>query len=177
MMSLFKPLSVWFIGLPCSGKSTLSKAVHARLIDDGLKSKVLDGDELRTGINSNLGFTITDRYENIRRAAEINKLFLGEGYIVLNALICPLHDMRKVAANIVGEDNFVEIFVDAPLFVCEKRDIKGMYKKARAGEITQFTGINSPFEPPVHPGLVIPTDQLSIEASVEKIFNFLKSKI
>lgn len=176
-MSSFKPLSVWFIGLPCSGKSTLSQGVLPILKNEGIKTKILDGDELRKGINQNLGFLISDRYENVRRVAEINRLFLEEGYVVLNALICPLQDMRNLIRAIVGNEYFLEIFVNAPLQICEDRDIKGMYKKARAGEITHFTGINSPFEPPVHPGVEIRTDQKSIEVSIEEVFNFIKTKI
>lgn len=176
-MPLYKPLSVWFIGLPCSGKSTLSQGIHPLLIREGIRSRVLDGDLLRQGINSNLGFTLSDRYENIRRVAEINKLFLEEGYAILNALICPLQDMRDQVREIVGTEHYVEIFVNAPLNVCEKRDIKGMYKKARAGEIVQFTGIDSPFEPPVNPDFIVNTDTISVKSSVEKAFTYLRSKL
>lgn len=176
-MYTFKPLSVWFIGLPCSGKSTLSKGVYSLLTQQGTKCKVLDGDELRKGINSNLGFSLNDRNENIRRVAEINKLFLEEGYVVLNALICPLQDMRKLVSSIVGEQSFIEIYVNAPLEICEERDVKGMYKKARNGEILNFTGINSPFEPPAKPDFVVSTHQLNVEDSVNQTFNFVKSLI
>jgi len=176
-ISLKKPLSVWFIGLPCSGKSTLSRGVFNKLIEKGIKTKILDGDELRKGINSNLGFTLSERTENIRRVAEINKLFLSEGYLVLNALICPLQDMRNMSSDIVGQELYTEFFVDAPLSVCEDRDVKGMYRKARAGEIVSFTGINSPFEPPVKSGMIIKTDQMGIDESVEMVLNFLISKI
>lgn len=175
-MNFPNPLSVWFIGLPCSGKSTLSQGVNILLNKNGLKSRILDGDDLRRGINSNLGFSLPDRYENIRRVAEINKLFMDEGYTVLNALICPLQSMREMVKNIVGNESFTEVFVDAPLAVCEQRDIKGMYKKARAGEIINFTGIDSPFEPPLNPGVVISTDKLSVEASVNEVFSFIKKK-
>lgn len=176
-MYSFKPLSIWLIGLPCSGKSTLSQGVYSLLTQQGIKCKVLDGDELRKGINNNLGFSLNERSENIRRVAEINKLFLEEGYIVLNALICPLQDMRNLVSNIVGKQRFVEIFVNAPLEVCEERDIKGMYKKAREGEIMNFTGINSPFEPPAKPDFVVSTHQIKVEDSVGKTFNFVKSLI
>ncbi|NJK95457.1 MAG: adenylyl-sulfate kinase [Bacteroidales bacterium] len=171
------PLSVWFIGLPCSGKSTVSQGVYAKLKSDGFKIKLLDGDDLRKGINNNLGFSITDRQENIRRVAEVNKLFLDEEYIVLNALICPLRDMRLMVSNIIGVENFCEIFTDAPLHICEGRDVKGMYLKARTGQIRNFTGIDSPFELPAHPDVIIRTDQLSIEASVQNVYDFLKSKL
>lgn len=117
-MPSHKPLSVWFIGLPCSGKSTLSQGVAAKLRQVNIKVKILDGDSLRVGINNNLGFTMTDRIENIRRVAEINKLFLEEGYVVLNALICPLNDMRKMINEIVNNNYFSEIYVNAPLDVC-----------------------------------------------------------
>jgi adenylylsulfate kinase len=172
-----KPLSIWFIGLPCSGKSTLSQGVSSFLTQQGTKCKVLDGDELRKGINSNLGFSLNDRNENIRRVAEINKLFLEERYIVLNALICPLQDMRKLVRSIVGEQRFIEIYVNAPLDVCEERDVKGMYKKARNGEILNFTGINSPFEPPAKPDFTVSTHQFNVEDSVGATFNFVKSLI
>lgn len=176
-MYSFKPLSVWFIGLPCSGKSTLSQGVNSLLVNEGFKTKVLDGDELRKGINNNLGFSLADRYENIRRVAEINKLFLQEGFILLNALICPMNDMREMARIIVGKENYAEVYVNAPLDVCEKRDIKGMYKKARAGEIINFTGIDSPFEPPVNADVVTKTDILNIEDAVKMVFNFVKHKV
>lgn len=176
-MPSFKPLSVWFVGLPCSGKTTLSQGVYNLFLKEGIRTKIIDGDELRKGINSNLGFSLTERNENIRRAAEINKLFIEEGYLVLNALICPLQDMRNLASHIVGQKNFVEIFVDAPLSVCEERDTKGMYKKARAGEMLNFTGVNSLFEPPVKAGIVVQTNQMSIDESVETIFNFINQKI
>lgn len=142
-----------------------------------MKSILLDGDDLRKGINSNLGFSLADRYENIRRVAEINKLFLHEGFIVLNALICPMQDMRVLARNIVGPENYLEVFVNAPLNICEQRDIKGMYKKARAGEISNFTGIDSPFEPPINAGVVIRSNILSVEDSVYEVFNFIKHKV
>lgn len=173
----YKPLSVWFIGLPCSGKTTLSQGVHASLQEEGLRTNILDGDDLRKGINSNLTFSLSDRLENIRRVAEINKLFLKEGYIILNALICPLSDMRRMIANIVGKEYYCEIFVNAPLNICEERDIKGMYRKARAGEIHHFTGIDSPFEPPVHPDVNIRTDQVSIQSSIDSILRYIKPKI
>jgi adenylylsulfate kinase len=176
-MPSHKPLSVWLIGLPCSGKSTLAQGVAAKLQQLNVKAKVLDGDNLRKGINNNLGFAMTDRIENIRRVAEINKLFLEEGYVVLNALICPLNEMRKLINEIVDKEFYSEIYVNAPLLVCEQRDIKGMYKKARGGEIQNFTGISSPFEPPASPDVIIRTDQLSIDSSVEQILSFVKSKI
>lgn len=173
----YKPLSVWFIGLPCSGKTTVSTGVLNMLKQEGFNAKLLDGDNLRKGVNSNLGFSVLDRHENIRRVAEINNLFLSEGYIVLNALICPMADMRMMVGNIVGRDHFCEVFVDAPLPVCEERDVKGMYKKARAGEISHFTGINSPFEPPVHPGVIVKTDKTDIDTCVSSVFNHIKNLI
>lgn len=176
-MNSVKPLSVWFIGLPCSGKTTLSQGVNSLLMQDGIKSKVLDGDDLRKGINNNLGFSLADRYENIRRVAEINRLFLQEGFIVLNALICPMQDMRDLARNIIGIESYSEVFVNAPLDICEQRDIKGMYKKARAGEISNFTGIDSPFEPPVNAGVVINSNILNVEESIQAVYNFIKQKV
>lgn len=176
-MYSIKPLSVWFIGLPCSGKTTLSQGVNSLLLKNGLRSKVFDGDDLRKGINNNLGFSLADRYENIRRVAEINRLFLQEGFIVLNALICPMQDMRDLARNIIGMDSYSEVFVNAPLDICEQRDVKGMYKKARAGEITNFTGIDSPFEPPVNAGVVINSNILNIEDSIQEVYSFIKKKV
>lgn len=176
-MPSIKPVSVWFIGLPCSGKSTLSQGVYSNLKVSGFPVKIFDGDVLRKGISSDLGFSISDRFENARRVAEINKLFLDEGFIVLNALICPLKDMRSLISSIVGKENFIEVFVDAPLEICEQRDIKGLYKKARAGSILDFTGINSPFESPVNPDVTIKTNQMNVKASVNEATDFIKSKI
>jgi adenylyl-sulfate kinase len=141
-MPLCKPLSVWFIGLPCSGKSTISQGIHPLLVREGIRSRVLDGDILRQGINNNLGFTMTDRYENIRRVAEINKLFLEENYLVLNALICPLEEMRDLIREIVGREHYLEIFVDAPLDVCEKRDIKGIISNCHSFAIRNIGDTN-----------------------------------
>lgn len=175
-ISDYNPLSVWFIGLPCSGKTTLANGVYQRLINSGFKAKVLDGDDLRKGINKNLGFSLEDRTENIRRVAEVSRLFVDEGYITLNAVICPLNEMQQIARKTAAKF-YVEIFVDAPIEVCEKRDLKGMYRKARLGEIKHFTGIDSPFEPPVHPDVIIQTDRTNEDECISDIYKFLVEKV
>jgi len=171
------PLSLWFIGLPCACKTTLAQSIHSRLKDLLIPSKLLDGDDLRRGMNKNLGYSMADRRENIRRVAEISNLFLEEGFITLNAVVCPLNEMRTLAREIVGEKHYVEVFVNAPLEVCETRDLKDLYRKARNGEIKEFTGINSPFEVPVQPNILIDSNILSIEESVNTIFTYLNKRI
>lgn len=155
----------------------MADGLHSKLMGNAILSKVLDGDQLRKGINNNLGFSLADRLENIKRVAEISRLFMEEGFITLNAVVCPLEKMRSMAKSIVGEINYVEIFVDAPLWVCESRDIKGMYQKARSGEIREFTGIDSPFEQPVNADVTIRTDQFSIQESVEYIYTYLVNRM
>lgn len=168
---------LWLTGLSGSGKSTIAEHLERKLHNAGYFAQVLDGDNIRTGINNNLGFSLDDRRENIRRIAEVAKLYLNSGVITLCSFISPTREIRAAAANIIGEDDFLEIFVDTPLEICEKRDVKGLYKKARAGEIKGFTGIDSPYEAPKQPFLEVKTENLSIEQSTEIIFSAIKEKI
>lgn len=160
----------WFTGLSGSGKSTLALAAEQKLFEQGYHVVVLDGDNIRNGINSNLGFSEMDRKENIRRIAEVSKLFLLQGQICIVSFISPLISMRKEAQDIIGAADFLEVFIDTPLAVCESRDVKGLYKKARAGEIQDFTGIQSPYEPPVQPDIHIQTQGKEIGASLEELY-------
>lgn len=164
---------LWLTGYSGSGKSTIAVALERYLYEAGFFAQVLDGDNIRSGINSNLGFSLEDRRENIRRIAEVAKLYLQSGLISICSFISPTVQIRKLAADIVGADDFIEIFIDTPLHICEQRDVKGLYKKARAGEIAGFTGIDSPYEPPVSPVLTIKTENKSIEESTEQIFAFV----
>src|ERR1044071_5866906 len=152
-----KPRLIWFTGLSGSGKSTLAVQLEAQLYSSGFKTYLLDGDNIRTGLNKDLTFTDEGRVENIRRIGEVSKLFLDAGIIVLSAFISPFNADREQVRRIVGEQHFVEVFVDAPIEVCEQRDVKGLYKKARAGEVKNFTGIDSPYEVPKNPDVVIHT--------------------
>ena len=161
---------LWFTGLSGSGKSTIAAGLEKRLFQQGFFVQVLDGDNIRTGISNNLSFSEADRTENIRRIAEVSKLFLNAGVICLNSFVSPTIAIRKQAQTIIGEDNFIEIFVNTPLDICEKRDVKGLYKKARKGEIKNFTGIDAPFEQPEHPQVEVKTEHLSIEESVDKVY-------
>jgi len=164
---------IWFTGLPCSGKTTLALGIEKELFNRGYLCQVLDGDNVRCGINSNLGFSNTDRLENIRRIAEVSKLFLSAGVITINAFVSPTHEIRNLARTIIGHEDFIEIFLNPSVEVCEHRDVKGMYKKARAGQITDFTGVNAPFEMPFHPNLEVNTDKESIDASLKMILDYI----
>lgn len=164
---------LWLTGLSGSGKSTIAKALERRLFDDGFFAQVLDGDNIRSGINRNLSFSEEDRQENIRRIAEVARLYLHSGIICINSFISPTRAMREMAQSIIGAGDFLEIFINAPLEVCEDRDVKGLYQKARRGEIKGFTGIDAPYEPPVSPAVEVRTDNLSVEESVEKILHVL----
>lgn len=164
---------IWFTGLSGSGKSTLAIALERELHNRGLLCRILDGDNIRTGINNNLGFSEEDRIENIRRIAEVSKLFVDSGVITIAAFISPTNDIRKMASSIIGGDDFIEVFVDTPLEVCEQRDVKGLYKKARAGEIKEFTGISSPFEAPMQPNLRIDTSIQEIEQSISQLLDYV----
>lgn len=163
----------WLTGLSGSGKSTIAKGVEKRLFDTGYFSQVLDGDNIRTGINQNLGFSLDDRKENIRRIAEVSKLYLNSGVIVICSFISPTIEIRSFAQEIIGSSDFFEIFINAPLELCENRDVKGLYKKARAGEIKGFTGINSPYEAPNKPGLSIDTSEINIQESVSLLYDYI----
>ncbi len=161
---------LWLTGLSGSGKSTIAAALERRLFEEGYFAQVLDGDNIRSGINANLGFSPEDRHENIRRIAEVAKLYVNSGLIAICSFISPTRAIRQMAREIIGEEDFLEIFVKAPLEVCEERDVKGLYAKARRGEIKQFTGIDAPYEEPLRPFLILDTDKLSIEDSVEALF-------
>ena len=168
---------IWFTGLSGSGKSTLAVQLEAELHDMGYKTYLLDGDNIRAGLNKDLTFTDEGRIENIRRIGEVSKLMLDAGIVVLSAFISPFQADRDQVRKIVGEENYVEVFVDAPIEVCEQRDVKGLYKKARAGEVKNFTGIDSPYEPPVNPDVIIPTGTMTIDASVKKLMDVVIPKI
>jgi adenylylsulfate kinase len=159
---------IWLTGLSGSGKTTIAKTLERELYKRGFLAQVLDGDNIRTGINNNLGFTEEDRIENIRRIAEVSKLFLNCGIITINSFISPTEEIRKMAMEIIGEENFFEIYVNAPLEVCEERDTKGLYKKAREGKIADFTGISAPFEVPKNPHLEVRTDQMTVDETIEE---------
>jgi adenylyl-sulfate kinase len=161
-----KPKLIWFTGLSGSGKSTLAVQLEAALHAQGFKTYLLDGDNIRSGLNKDLAFTDEARVENIRRISEVCKLFLDAGVILLSAFISPFRADREQVRNIVGIDNYIEVFVDAPLDVCEQRDVKGLYRKARAGEVKNFTGISSPYERPLDPAVTIPTDKMNVEESL-----------
>lgn len=168
---------IWFTGLPCSGKTTLALGIEKELFRKGHICQVLDGDNVRCGINNNLGFSNEDRLENIRRIAEVSKLFLSAGVITINAFVSPTNEIRSMARNIIGEADFIEIFLNPSADVCEMRDVKGMYKKARAGQILDFTGVNAPFEAPQHPALEVDTGKESIEKSLLQIMEFIVPQI
>jgi adenylylsulfate kinase len=168
---------LWLTGLSGSGKSTIAKYLERLLFEEGYLPQVLDGDNIRFGINNNLSFSAEDRLENIRRIAEISKLYLHTGVICINSFISPSREMRDLARSIVGAEDFVEIYINAPIEVCEARDVKGLYQKARAGLIKGFTGIDDPYEAPENPNLEIRTDQLTIEASAVLILEHLRPLI
>ena len=168
---------LWFTGLSGSGKSTLAHALEEKLFQRGCRTFVLDGDNVRHGLNSNLDFSETDRSENIRRISEVSKLMLEAGLIVMTAFISPFRKDRTEARALITNDNFIEIYCKASLETCEKRDVKGLYKRARAGGIKNYTGIDSPYEAPVNPELIINTDQETLDYSVSKILSYLEENI
>ena len=168
---------IWFTGLSGSGKSKIAIALERELHKRGLLCRILDGDNIRSGINNNLGFTEADRVENIRRIAEVYKLFIDSGIITIAAFISPNNDIREMAANIIGQEDFYEVYVSTPLTECERRDVKGLYAKARRGEIKNFTGISAPFEAPLHPALTLDTSKLSLEESVNQLLDLILPKI
>lgn len=162
---------LWFTGLSGSGKSTVAIALERELHRRGLLCRILDGDNIRSGINSNLGFTADDRRENIRRIAEVAKLFVDTGIITIAAFISPTEDLRRMARNIIGEKDFKEIYISTPLEECERRDVKGLYARARRGEVKNFTGISAPFEAPENPAVEIDTTNRTPEECVEQIIS------
>ena len=171
-----KGMILWFTGLSGSGKSTLANALEEKLYSLNMKTYVLDGDNVRKGLCNDLGFSEKDRVENIRRIGEVSNLMMDAGLIVMSAFISPFRSDRRIVRKLVKKDHFIEIFVDAPLDVCESRDVKGLYKKARTGEIKDFTGVSSPYERPEKAELTINTDDNSIENCIEMILDYLKNK-
>ena len=171
-----KSVVIWFTGLSGSGKSTLAHVLEEKLFNENCITYVLDGDNVRHGLNSNLDFSNNDRKENIRRIGEVSKLMLEAGIIVMAAFISPFRVDRKEVRKLVSKGDFIEIYCKASLEICEKRDVKGLYKKARAGEIKNYTGIDSPYEAPENPELMLDTDNETLNESVSKIYNFLKEK-
>lgn len=168
---------IWLTGLSGSGKSTIAIGLEQLLHRSGVFTEILDGDNVRNGLNKNLGFSVEDRTENIRRIAELAKLFADAGVVTICSFVSPTTAIRQQAKEIIGKDDFVEVFVNTPLEECEKRDVKGLYKKARAGEIKEFTGISSPFEEPTDPALNLMTTGRSVEATVEELHQFILPRI
>lgn len=168
---------IWFTGLSGSGKSTLAIALERELQNRGLLCRILDGDNIRSGINNNLGFTAEDRVENIRRIAEIGKLFVDTGVITIAAFISPNNELREMASRIIGKENFVEVYISTPIEECEKRDVKGLYAKACRGEIKNFTGISAPFEAPEDAALSIDTSKHSVKESVDMLLDLILPKV
>ena len=171
-----KSFILWFTGLSGSGKTTLSREVEEALHKRGVHTYVLDGDNIRVGLNKDLGFSPEDRKENIRRIGEVAKLFVDAGIVVLTAFISPYREDRQFVRNLVKEGDFIEVYVKCPIEVCEQRDPKGLYKKARAGLIRNFTGIDDPYEEPQNPEIVVETDKMTIDQCVEKILSYLEEK-
>ena len=168
---------IWMTGLSGSGKSTLARGLEHKLHNQGILTKLLDGDNLRTGLNKNLGFSEEDRLENIRRVAETAKLFLDNGVVTICSFVSPTKALRNMAKEIIGEDDFLEVFVEASFDECTKRDVKGLYKKALKGEIKDFTGLDAPFDSPMQPFLTIDTEQLTIAESVDLLYQKVIKKI
>jgi adenylylsulfate kinase len=169
-------LVIWFIGLSGSGKSTLASELERRLFEMGKRTYILDGDNVRSGLNKDLDFSDASRKENIRRIGEVANLMLDAGIITLTAFISPFEEERQMVKKLVGADNYMEVFVNCPIEECEKRDVKGLYAKARRGEISNFTGITSPFEEPLTPDVKVPTHQLSVEEGVDLVLELLKKR-
>lgn len=172
-----KAVCIWFTGLSGSGKSTLAEALQQKLIENGNITQYLDGDLLRNSLNNNLGFSEADRLENIRRVAEVTKLFLNAGIICINAFISPTNEIRNLAKGIIGEENFLEVYLNTPLETCEKRDPKGLYVKARSGELKNFTGIDAVFEKPKTAKIIIDTGEFSITDSIQIILKEIEKFI
>ena len=164
---------IWLTGLSGSGKSTIAATLEKLLFEKGYMAQVLDGDNIRSGINNNLGFSLDDRLENIRRIGEVSKLYINTGIITINSFVSPTIKMRQLAKSIVGEADFIEVFIDTPLAICEERDVKGLYEKARKGEIKNFTGIDSPYEAPIKADFVVKTENQTVLESTKKILDFI----
>lgn len=167
----------WFTGLSGSGKSTIAEYFEKKIFKEGFFTQVLDGDNIRSGINSDLGFSMNDRQENIRRISEVAKLYLNTGIITIVSFISPTIESREMARKIIGPEDFIEVYINTPLEICEQRDVKGLYQKVRKGEIPEFSGISSPYEPPPHPSLEIATNGLSIQESAAKLLSFARPLI
>lgn len=172
-----KSLVIWLTGLSGSGKTTIAKGLEKELHNRGFLVQVLDGDNIRSGINNNLGFSVEDRLENIRRISEVSKLLIHSGVITINSFISPTEEIRNMACKIIGEENFIKVYINAPLSVCEQRDEKGLYKMAREGKIKNFTGLDSPFDQPLKADIEIRTDQLDIDSSIKKLLEFVLPSI
>lgn len=172
-----KSIALWMTGLSGSGKSTIAKGLENKFYQEGFLTKLLDGDNVRSGLCNNLGFSSEARKENIRRVAEVAKLFVDCGIITINSFISPSQSIRSLARDIIQDNNFFEVYVNCPLEVCEQRDVKGLYQKARSGEISDFTGIHSEFEEPVNPAFEVRTDQQSVEESINSLFDQIKPHI
>lgn len=168
-----KGMMIWFTGLSGSGKSTIALSLERELDKRGILCRILDGDNIRSGINRNLGFSEEDRVENIRRIAEVGKLFVDTGIVTIAAFISPTNQLREMAAGIIGKDDFREIYVSTPLSICEQRDVKGLYARARRGEIKDFTGVSAPFEAPEHPALSLDTSKLTLEKAVNQVLQLI----
>jgi adenylylsulfate kinase len=171
-----KSAILWFTGLSGSGKSTIAVEIEERLFKQGIKTYRLDGDNIRFGLNQDLGFSKGDRTENIRRIGEVSKLFVDAGIFILASFISPYANDREMVRSLFDDDEFIEVYVKCDLAICEKRDPKGLYKKARNGEIQGFTGIEDPYEEPLNPEIIVETDTMTLEECVEKIIQYLKNK-
>lgn len=167
---------VWFTGLPSSGKSTIANEVEHQLYPRGIRTYLLDGDNVRHGLNSNLGFSPGDREENIRRIGEVAKLFVDAGMVTFVAFISPYRKDREKARKLLEDGEFIEVYVKCPVDVCEQRDPKGLYKKAKKGEIKEFTGVSAPYEEPLNPEIILETDRLSVDESVKKLIEYLEER-
>lgn len=170
-------IMIWFTGLSGSGKSTVAMGVERELHAQGILCRILDGDNVRAGINNNLGFSDEDRIENIRRIAEIGKLFVQTGVVTLACFVSPTNDIRQMARKIVGEEDFLEVYISTPIEECERRDVKGLYARARKGEVKNFTGISAPFEAPVSPDIAIDTSKIPLEESVRTLTELIIKRV
>lgn len=170
-------IMIWFTGLSGSGKSTVAMGVERELHAQGILCRILDGDNVRAGINNNLGFSAEDRIENIRRIAEIGKLFVQTGVVTLACFVSPTNDIRQMAREIVGKEDFLEVYISTPIEECERRDVKGLYARARKGEVKNFTGISAPFEAPVSPDIAIDTSKIPLEESVRTLTELIIRRV
>ena len=170
-------IMIWFTGLSGSGKSTVAMGVERELHAQGILCRILDGDNVRAGINNNLGFSAEDRIENIRRIAEIGKLFVQTGVVTLACFVSPTNDIRQMAREIVGKEDFMEVYISTPIEECERRDVKGLYARARKGEVKNFTGISAPFEAPVSPDIAIDTSKIPLEESVRTLTELIIKRV